>query len=85
MGYLGDRIRIPSKRQIKAWRELWSSIHTSPMPITKTPVWLREWYVKKLEERIARLERTPKTPSRARELKSSRKQLARLQGNRFDA
>jgi hypothetical protein len=80
MAYLGDRIRIPSKRQIKAWRELWESTHASPTPITKGKEWERGWHIKRLEEQIARLEAAPKSATRARKIKAYRKQLAALMG-----
>jgi hypothetical protein len=80
MGYLGDKIRIPAKRQTKAWRTLWESIYASPTPITKTPAWLRAWYVRRLEEEIARLEAAPKNATRLQKIRGHRKQIAELTG-----
>src|SRR5262245_56115187 len=74
MGYLGDRIRIPSKRQVKAWRKLWDDVHTS----LKGKEWQRTWHIKRLENQIARLEASPPGVTRARKIKAYKKQLAAL-------
>jgi hypothetical protein len=78
MGYVGDRIRIPSKRQRKAWRELWESIHASATPITKLKGTLRAWRIRRLNEQIAALEAAPTNASRARTIKAYREELAAL-------
>ena len=78
MGYLGDKIRIPTQRQIKAWRRLWKSIYSSPRPITKIPEQLRSWHVTRLEAEIARLEAMPKNPRLIERIRMYRRQLAIL-------
>ena len=74
MGYLGDRIRIPAKRQVKAWQKLWDAVHTS----LKGKEWQRNWKIKRLENQIARLEASPPGATRARKIKAYKKQLAAL-------
>ena len=78
MPYVGDRIRIPSKTQRKAWRELREWIYASPLPITKLKGTLRAWRIKRLEQQLAALERAPTNASRARTIKAWRKELAAL-------
>jgi hypothetical protein len=74
MGYLGDRIRIPSKRQVKAWRKLRESVHGG----LKGKEWQRNSRIKRLEDDIARLEASPPGATRARKIKAYKKQLAAL-------
>ena len=52
MGYLGYRVRVPAKRQVKEWGKLWDMVHTS----LNAPEWHRNWHIKRLESQIARLE-----------------------------
>ena len=72
MRYLGDRIRIPAKRQVKAWQKLRDTAHTN----LKGREWLRNWHIKRLENQIARLESSPPGATRARKIKAYKKQLA---------
>jgi hypothetical protein len=76
MGYLGDRIRVPSKHQVKAWRELWKAVQTN----LNGKEWERNWHKKRLESEIARLEAAPPGVTRARRIRAYKKQLAALVG-----
>lgn len=78
MSYVGDRIRIPPKRGVKAWQALWDFIQASPLPVTTYPAWLKAQQVQYYEKQITHLERQRQTDARKLQLLSLRKALARL-------
>jgi len=59
MGYLGYRIRIPSKRQAKAWRKLAHAIIGPSGSLARSKDRERAQLIERLEEEIARLETAP--------------------------
>jgi hypothetical protein len=56
MSYLGDRVRIPAKRQAKAWRKLWETVQNT----IKGKEWQRDWHIKRLASQLEKLEASPR-------------------------
>jgi hypothetical protein len=76
--YLGHKLRTPPKRQAKAWRELLTEVQQQAVACAEPRQQLRLRQVREIQTEIARLEAKGPNEGRAKQVRSLRRQLAKL-------